>query len=123
MKHLYLVIVTTLLATGMNMASAGGSAEASAQALTHSLEALGYAVEGSLKLASGAAAVPLMFAGEIGAVSGEVGNALYEEANAPPRGAFPVTDEVITVGPAPAEQLKNQDMARPGDAVTPLKSR
>lgn len=117
MKHLHIVFVTALLSASMNMANAGGSAEASAQALTHSLEAIGYAVEGSLKLASGAVAVPLLFAGEIGAVSGEVGNELYEEANAPPRGAFPVTDEVITVGPAPADQLENQDKARPENAV------
>jgi hypothetical protein len=123
MKHLPIIFVTALLSASMNIVSAGGSAEASAQALTHSLEALGYAVEGSLKLASGAAAVPLMFAGEIGAISGEVGNELYEEANAPPHGAFPVTDEVITVGPAPAEQLEHQDEAKQENAVLPVQTR
>lgn len=123
MKHLHIVFVTALLSASMNIVSAGGSAEASAQALTHSLEALGYAVEGSLKLASGAAAVPLMFTGEIGAISGEVGNELYEEANAPPHGAFPVTDEVITVGPAPAEQLEHQDEAKQENAVLPVQTR
>jgi len=93
---------------GVHSANAGGSAEASGMALTHSMEAIGYSLEGGFKIASGTAAVPLMFAGEVGAVSGEIGNALYEEANAPPHGAFPVTDEVITVGPSPAEQLKDQ---------------
>ena len=88
---------------------AGGSAEASAQALNHSFQAIGYSIEGSLKIASGAAAVPFMVVGEIGKVSGEIGHELWEEANSPPRGPYPVTDEVITVGPNPAEQLENQD--------------
>jgi len=88
---------------------AGGSAEASAQALNNSFEAIGYSVEGGLKLASGAAAIPFMVVGEIGNVSGEVGHGLWEEANSPPNGPLPVTDEIITVGPNPAEQLEYQD--------------
>ena len=86
---------------------AGGSAEASAQALNNSFEAIGYSVEGGLKLASGAAAIPFMVVGEIGNVSGEVGHGLWDEANSPPIGPFPVTDEIVTVGPNPAEQLGN----------------
>ena len=89
--------------------NAGGSAEASAQAVTHVLEAIGYSIEGGLKLVSGAASIPLMTAGEIGKVSGEIGNDLWEEANSPPHKPFPVTDEVVTVGPAPAEQLQNSE--------------
>ncbi len=88
---------------------AGGSAEASAQALNNSFEAIGYSVEGGLKLASGAAAIPFMVVGEIGNVSGEVGHGLWDEANSPPSGPLPVTDEIITVGPNPAEQLEYQD--------------
>ena len=98
-----------LLCAAPSVATAGGSAEASAQALTHSLEALGYALEGSLKVVSGAAAIPLMTIGELGTVSGEVGQELWDEANAPPRGAFPVTDEIVTAGPVPAEQLEQLD--------------
>jgi hypothetical protein len=86
---------------------AGGSAEASAQALNNSFEAIGYSVEGGLKLASGAAAIPFMVVGEIGNVSGEVGHGLWDEANSPPSGPLPVTDEIVTVGPNPAEQLGN----------------
>ena len=100
---------------------AGGSAEASAQAVAHSMEAIGYAVEGGLKLASGAAAVPLKIVGEAGKASGEIGNDLWKEANLPPHSPYPVTDEVITArpgpadpsepgaGPGPREQLKNSD--------------
>jgi len=88
---------------------AGGSAEASAQAVAHSMEAIGYTVEGGLKLASGAAAIPLKAAGEIGKVSGEIGDELLKEAETPPVDPFPVTDEVITVGPKPADQLDNRN--------------
>ncbi len=98
-----------LLGSVCSATQAGGSAEASAQALTHSFEALGYALEGSLKLVSGAAAIPLMSVGEVGRVTGELGEELWNEANAPPRGPFPVTDEIVTAGPQPAEQLEQQD--------------
>jgi hypothetical protein len=105
---LRLLIAASIL-TASSGALAGGSAEASARALEHSLEALGYSIEGGLKLVSGAAAVPLITVGEIGKVSGEAGEELWEEANAPPRGPFPVTDEVVTVGPEPGEQLREPE--------------
>ena len=90
-------------------ANAGGSAEASAQALTHSMEAIGYTLEGGFKMVSGAVALPLVTVGEIGKVSGEIGNELWEEANSPPRGPFHITDEVITIGPVPSDQLRNRE--------------
>ncbi len=102
----------SLFATG---ASAGGSAEASARALESSVQAIGYSLQGGFKLVSGAAALPLMVAGEIGRVSGEAGRSLWDEANAPPvdlagqpvgRGPLPVTDEIVTAGPKPGEQLE-----------------
>lgn len=88
-------------------ALAGGSAEASARALEHSVQAVGYSLQGGLKLVSGAAALPLIAAGEIGRVSGEAGRELWEEANAPPvpGTALPVTDEIVTAGPKPGQQL------------------
>ena len=99
----FTIVVALVVSSGVQ---AGGSAEASARALEHSMQALAYSVEGGLKLASGAAALPLMAAGEIGRVSGQVGQELMDEANAPPHGALPVTDEVITAGPQPDEQLQ-----------------
>jgi len=100
---------------------AGGSAEASAQAAAHSMEAIGYAVEGGFKLAAGAIAVPLQVVGGIGKASGEVGDDLWREANSPPHTPLPLTDEVITIrpgpthpegeaaGPSPREQFRNTD--------------
>ena len=110
-KHIHTVYITLSISLFAGSASAGGSAEASAQALTHSLEAIAYSLEGGLKLASGAAAIPLITVGEIGKVSGEVGYELMEEAESMPHGlgAYPVTDEVITVGPNPADQLNQLD--------------
>ena len=104
----YQQILTNVLCFTALSVQAGGSAEASAQAINHSLEAIGYTVESGIKLASGAVAVPLMIVGEIGKASEEIGDDLWEEANSPPHEPFPVTDEVITVGPEPAEQLENR---------------
>ena len=72
------------------------------------MQALGYSIEGGLKLVSGAAALPLITAGEVGKVSGEAGHDLWDEANSPPHGAFPVTDEIVTVGPEPDKQLQGE---------------
>jgi hypothetical protein len=84
--------------------AAGGSAEASARALEHSLQAVGYSLQGGLKLVSGAAALPLVVAGEIGRVSGEAGRSLWDEANAPPDGMtpLPVADDIVTADPPTA---------------------
>lgn len=107
--NIFKYIFLTVFSMSSIPVMAGGAVEASAQAVTHSMEAIGYTLEGSFKLASGAVAVPFTVVGEIGKVSGEVGNELWEEANSPPHGPFPVTDEVITVGPKPSEQLENRD--------------
>jgi len=72
------------------------------------MEAIGYTLEGSLKLVSGAVAIPLITVDEITTASGEIGHELWEEANSPPHSAFPVTDEVVTVGPPPAQELENR---------------
>ena len=46
-------LIPILLCATSIPAFAGGSAEASAQALNHSVEAIGYSVESVLRLASG----------------------------------------------------------------------
>ena len=92
----------------LSTAHAGGSVEHSAQALEMSLQALGHASSAGLKLVSGAVAVPLIFAGEVGKVSGDIGNELWEEANTPITDAFPVSDEVVTAGPEPDKQLDKE---------------
>lgn len=103
------LFVTFLLCFITSSVSAGGSVEASAQALNSSFEALGYSIEAGFKLASGAAAVPLISIGQIGNVSGEMGEELWDIANTPPTDRpLPISDEVITIGPNPAEQLESQ---------------
>ena len=110
MKHLhYQLIVMLLLTINLYPAYAGGSLEHSSQALEMSLQAIGHSTIAGLKLVSGAAAVPLVSVGEIGKVSGEIGNELWEEANTPIADAFPVSDEVVTVGPDPKQQLENSN--------------
>lgn len=110
-----LLISTLFISLFSTGTIAGGSAEASARALESSVQAIGYTLQGGLKLVSGAAALPLVVAGEIGRVSGEAGRSLWDEANAPPvdmtgtpvtRGPLPVTDEIVTAGPKPGEQLE-----------------
>lgn len=99
-------ILLVALAGLTNPILAGDAVEAS-------MQALGYTMEAGFKMVSGAAAIPLVSVGEIGAVSGEIGAELMEEAATPPGqyqsdAAFPLTDEVVTAGPGPAEQLNSQ---------------
>ena len=84
---------------------AGGSAQHFSDSLDHSVQALGHVTVAGLKLVSGAVAIPLMMSGEIGKASGEIGESLWEEANAP----LPITEEVITVGPTPADAMVKQE--------------
>jgi hypothetical protein len=93
---------------------AGGSVEASARALEHSMQALGYSIEAGLKLAFGAAAVPLTIVGGIGEASREAGNEFWEFANAPPSGPLPVSDEIVTAGPPPDAKQEQQGQAAKG---------
>jgi hypothetical protein len=96
--------VATLLSLSMPV-FAGGSAQHFSDSLDHSAQALGHVTVAGLKLVSGAVAIPLMMSGEIGKASGEIGESLWEEANAP----LPITEEVITVGPTPADAMAKEE--------------
>jgi hypothetical protein len=84
---------------------AGGSAQHLSDSLNHSLQALAHSTAAGFKLVSGVVAIPLMVSGEIGKASGEIGEALWEEANTP----LPITEEVITAGPTPAEAMSKEE--------------
>ena len=86
--------------------SAQSSLQHSSQAVTHSIQAIGEGMMAGAKLVSGVAAVPLQAAGAIGGLSGDMGDSLWEAANAPASGPLPVTDDVITIGPPPGEAVK-----------------
>ena len=107
-KAISVVAGMTLTATLSMPAAAGGASYHISQALGHSMEALAQATVGGLKLVSGAIAVPLMVGGQIGKVSGQAGDDLWEEANRPIGEPLVITDDVVTAGPAPAEAMKSQ---------------
>jgi len=108
MKHITLIqtISTTAMLLILSMpVIAGGSAQHFSNSLDHSVQALGHSTVAGFKLVSGAVAIPLMISGEIGKASGEIGESLWDEANAP----LPITEEVITVGPTPAEAMAKEE--------------
>ncbi len=84
---------------------AGGSAQNFSDSLDHSAQAVALSTVAGLQLVSGAVAIPLMITGEIGKASGEIGESLWEEANAP----LPITEEVFTAGPTPADAMAEQE--------------
>lgn len=86
-------------------AMAGGIAHHLSESLDHSAQAIVHTTAAGFKLVSGVIAIPLMAGGEIGKVSGEIGEELWDEANSP----LPVTEEVITSGPAPAEAMASEE--------------
>ena len=108
MKHIKFIqtISSTAMLFSLSMpVIAGGSAQHFSDSLDHSVQALGHSTVAGLKLVSGAVAIPLMMSGEIGKASGEIGESLWDEANSP----LPITEEIITVGPAPAEAMAKEE--------------
>ncbi len=64
---------------------------------------------GAAQAVSAIAAVPLGLSAEAGKVSGEMSDELWVAANAPVGAPLPVTEAIITVGPPPAEALRQPD--------------
>jgi hypothetical protein len=102
-----LLIVCTSPAT-----NAAGVSQHFSEALVHSLQAVGDSMAAGTKLAFAVVAVPLMVGGEIGKVSGQVGEELWNEANRPIGAPLDITGDVVTAGPRPAEAM-NQGGTRP----------
>jgi hypothetical protein len=94
-------------------AQAAGASQHLSNALANSLEAVAQSTVGGLKLVSGAVAIPLMIAGEIGKASGEAGEELWQEANTPIGEPLLITDDVITAGPRPSEVMKESAQEQP----------
>jgi hypothetical protein len=86
-------------------AQAGGASHHVSKALAHSLEAVAHTTVAGMKVVSGAVALPLVIVGEIGQVSGDAGEELWEEANRPIGEPLVISDEVVTAGPAPREAM------------------
>ncbi|HEX9585662.1 MAG TPA: mechanosensitive ion channel protein MscS [Gammaproteobacteria bacterium] len=104
-------LVSSLLLAVLSpgVAVAQSSLQHSGQAVTHSLQAIGEGMVAGAKLVSGVAAVPLKAAGAVGELSSDMGDALWEAANAPAAGPLPLTDDVITIGPPPGEAIRRQE--------------
>ncbi len=98
-----------LLVAGLPPATAQSSLQHSSQALTHSLNAVGHSFIGGAQLVSGVVAVPLKVSAAVGELSGEMGDAFWEAANAPVVDPLPITNDVVTIGPPPAEALKPEE--------------
>ncbi|MCP4702753.1 MAG: hypothetical protein GY862_38715 [Gammaproteobacteria bacterium] len=83
-----------------------GSARHSAQSARHAASSVAHGVIGSSKAVSAVASVPLGVSGRIGAVSGQAGTHLSEEALV--EEPLPITDETVTAGPPPDKKLQNR---------------
>jgi hypothetical protein len=77
----------------------GQSTQHVAQSATHSAQAIGNTVVGSTKLVSGVVAIPFKGIGAVGSLSETVGDYLWENASG--KVALEVSEETVTVGPAP----------------------
>jgi len=95
-----------LMVAGLPLATAQSSLQHSSLALTHSLNAIGHSFIGGAQLVSGVVAVPLKASAAVGELSGEMGDAFWEAANAPVVEPLTITEDVVTIGPPPAEALK-----------------
>ena len=89
-------------------ALAGGVSQHAGDSINHSAQAVAHSSAAGAKLVSGAIAVPLMLSGEIGKATGEMGEALWDDANQPIGTPLRVTEDVITVGPSPAEAMAQE---------------
>jgi len=97
MSKLNAVIFVFLL--GVSPAFAGGPTEHGSQASAHASLATSHALTASGQVVSGAVALPLLSAGQVGRVSGAAGTALMKDSEFGK--PLPVTNKVVTAGPPP----------------------
>ena len=109
MKARGLTAVAAVLLLVAGQAQAGRALEHSGQALQHSAEAVGYAMVGATQFVFGVLAVPFGVAGNLGKVSADMSDAMWEVANAPIGEPLPVAEESISTGPPPSQALSNEE--------------
>jgi hypothetical protein len=78
LKSIVLALITTSSITAM-----GTETNHKTDTLSNPVEVIAHVPIVGLKIASGIAAVPLMIVGEIGSLSGQAGESLWEAANRP----------------------------------------
>ncbi len=109
MKARGLTAVAAVLFLVAGQAQAGRALQHSGQALKHSAEAVGYAMVGATQLVFGASAIPFGMSANLGNVSGDMSDAMWEVANAPIGEPLPVAEESISAGPPPNQALANEE--------------
>ena len=85
-------------------ATAGGSLQHLGESLNHSAQAVAHSTAAGVKIVSGVVSIPLMAVGEVGKVSGEIGEELWNEANT----TLPISETVLTANPSP-KQVMNEE--------------
>lgn len=80
----------------------GQSASHLGQSTSHSAQAVGNALVGTTKLASGVAAIPFKGIGAAATASNKLGDFLWNNATGTADDALEISDESVTAGPAPA---------------------
>jgi hypothetical protein len=103
MKTRNLVLTMILTVTSMqSFANSGGSENGSA-ASKHSALAASHGTVASAQVGSAVVAIPLMVAGSVGQVSGQVGSKLMTNAIAD--GPLEITEKTITITPSPKQMM------------------
>ncbi len=112
-KITYIAIVSLTLISSQAVLAADSIGNAGAS-VSHSGKAIKHAAVASGQFVSGAVAVPLIAAGELGKATGKAGEALLDVAmdNQP----LEVSDVTLTAEPAPAVMMNNP-------ATTDIKNR
>lgn len=106
-KVLYFIITLFILTSySVVQANSGQSAKHASQASGHGSQSALHAIKGTGKVVSGTVAVPLSAAGASGATSSQVADELKQASESPIGKPLEITDETITIGPPPDQQLK-----------------
>jgi hypothetical protein len=105
MKRRAVIFLLSMVLAGS--AAAAGASQHFSEALVHSVQAAGHSVAAGVKVAFAVVAVPLLIGGEIGNVSGQVGEELWDEANRPIGAPLAITGDVVTAGPPPGEVVRD----------------
>ena len=82
-------------------AQAGAVSENFAASSEHAIASSGHTAAAGVSAISGAAAVPLLSIGAVGAGANELGTTLWDTAEQGVTGPLPISADVHTVGPSP----------------------
>lgn len=88
--------------------SAGGVSQHAGDAINHSMQTIAHTSAAGVSLVSGAVAVPFLFVGELGEVSKEIGDELWDEAQYPIGTPLSISEDIVTISPTPAEAMARE---------------